>query len=52
MFSGDTMYYKFVSDCSNNDWGYKFTVTGGKLGRFDTGYTILNSVLSMPHVIK
>ena len=48
---GDTIYLKFTSDCSSNDWGYKFTVTGGRLGRFDTGYLILNSVFSLQDVI-
>ena len=46
LFSGDTLYFKFTSDSSNNEWGYKFTVSGGRQGRFDTGYTILNTVLS------
>ena len=35
--SGDTLYYRFMSDMSNTDWGYKFTVTGGHRGRFQTG---------------
>ena len=48
---GDTIYMKFTSDCSSNDWGYKFTVTGGRMGRFDTGYLILNSVFSLKDVI-
>ena len=26
-FDGDTLYFKFHSDGSNNEWGYKFTVT-------------------------
>jgi len=43
---GDTVYYKFISDASNNDWGYKFTVTGGQLGRFETGCGILNGLLA------
>ncbi|XP_077980047.1 zinc finger ZZ-type and EF-hand domain-containing protein 1-like [Glandiceps talaboti] len=43
---GDTLYYKFSSDCSTNDWGYKFTVTGGKMGRFETGYVLLNTILT------
>lgn len=34
---GDTLYYKFMSDMSNTEWGYKFTVTGGYRGRFQTG---------------
>ncbi|XP_033118945.1 zinc finger ZZ-type and EF-hand domain-containing protein 1-like [Anneissia japonica] len=43
---GDTLHYNFSSDCSNNDWGYKFTVTGGQLGRFVTGHILLNEILS------
>ncbi|XP_071963026.1 zinc finger ZZ-type and EF-hand domain-containing protein 1-like isoform X2 [Antedon mediterranea] len=43
---GDTLHYSFTSDCSNNDWGYKFTVTGGQLGRFITGHILLNEILS------
>lgn len=35
--SGDTLYYRFMSDMSNTEWGYKFTVTGGHRGRFQTG---------------
>lgn len=35
--SGDTLYYRFISDMSNTEWGYKFTVTGGYRGRFQTG---------------
>lgn len=34
---GDTLYYRFTSDMSNTEWGYKFTVTAGHLGRFQTG---------------
>lgn len=34
---GDTLYYRFISDMSNTEWGYKFTVTGGHRGRFQTG---------------
>lgn len=26
-----------MSDMSNTEWGYKFTVTGGHRGRFQTG---------------
>ncbi|XP_070581023.1 zinc finger ZZ-type and EF-hand domain-containing protein 1-like [Ptychodera flava] len=43
---GDTLYYKFTADCSNNDWGFKFTVTGGRMGRFETGYVLLNTILT------
>lgn len=35
--AGDTLYYRFTSDMSNTEWGYKFTVTAGHLGRFQTG---------------
>ena len=35
--TGDTLYYRFVADMSNTEWGYKFTVTGGHRGRFQTG---------------
>jgi hypothetical protein len=31
--SGDTLYFVFQSDSTNTDWGWKFTVTGGQLGR-------------------
>ncbi|CAH1794732.1 unnamed protein product [Owenia fusiformis] len=30
---GDTLHYIFQTDCSNTDWGYRFTVTGGCVGR-------------------
>nr|XP_014350788.1 PREDICTED: zinc finger ZZ-type and EF-hand domain-containing protein 1 [Latimeria chalumnae] len=43
---GDTLYYKFTSDMSNTEWGYKFTVTGGHHGRFMTGFEILKQMLS------
>ncbi|OWK15367.1 ZZEF1 [Cervus elaphus hippelaphus] len=33
---GDTLYYRFTSDMSNTEWGYRFTVTAGHLGRFQT----------------
>nr|XP_047143287.1 zinc finger ZZ-type and EF-hand domain-containing protein 1 [Hydra vulgaris] len=46
---GDTIYYQFTSDSSNNDWGWKFVVTGGQLGRFETGCTILSALLSQDH---
>ncbi|XP_071105472.1 zinc finger ZZ-type and EF-hand domain-containing protein 1-like isoform X1 [Haliotis cracherodii] len=46
---GDTVYYKFT--CSSDDgppelWGYKFTITAGTRDSFETGHTILESVLS------
>lgn len=37
LHTGDTLYYRFTSDMSNTEWGYKFTVTAGHLGRFQTG---------------
>ncbi|XP_056909607.1 zinc finger ZZ-type and EF-hand domain-containing protein 1 [Takifugu flavidus] len=42
---GDTLYYRFMSDMSNTEWGYKFTVTGGHRGRFQTGFEILKQML-------
>ena len=49
---GDSLYYKFTSECMSDDCGYKFTVTGGLLDRFNTGYLILNGVLSVPTVVR
>ncbi|XP_071500526.1 zinc finger ZZ-type and EF-hand domain-containing protein 1-like [Diadema antillarum] len=49
---GDTLHYKFQSDSNNTDWGYKLTITGNKLGRFETGYVILNTVLSSPQLAR
>ncbi|KAI5089285.1 zinc finger ZZ-type and EF-hand domain-containing protein 1 isoform X2, partial [Silurus meridionalis] len=43
---GDTLYYRFTSDMSNTEWGYKFTVTGGHRGRFQTGFEILKQMLA------
>ncbi|XP_043938838.1 zinc finger ZZ-type and EF-hand domain-containing protein 1 [Protopterus annectens] len=43
---GDTLYYRFTSDISNTEWGYKFTVSGGHRGRFQTGFEILKQMLS------
>lgn len=51
-FLGDTVYFKFTSHSAATDWGYKFTVTGGKIGRFETGCVILKEVLSVPRVVK
>ncbi|XP_074046652.1 zinc finger ZZ-type and EF-hand domain-containing protein 1 isoform X2 [Macrotis lagotis] len=48
---GDTLYYRFTSDMSNTEWGYKFTVTAGHLGRFQTGFEILKKMLSEERVI-
>uniref|UniRef100_A0AAY4E5U1 Zinc finger ZZ-type and EF-hand domain-containing protein 1 n=1 Tax=Denticeps clupeoides TaxID=299321 RepID=A0AAY4E5U1_9TELE len=43
---GDTLYYRFISDMSNTEWGYRFTVTGGHRGRFQTGFEILKQMLA------
>ncbi|XDV20765.1 hypothetical protein PO909_026027 [Leuciscus waleckii] len=43
---GDTLYFRFISDMSNTEWGYKFTVTGGHRGRFQTGFEILKQMLA------
>ncbi|XP_056664357.1 zinc finger ZZ-type and EF-hand domain-containing protein 1 isoform X4 [Monodelphis domestica] len=48
---GDTLYYRFTSDMSNTEWGYKFTVTAGHLGRFQTGFEILKKMLSEERVV-
>jgi len=46
--TGDTIYYEFVCESGKSDihWGYKFTVTAGTRDSFETGYIILNDVLS------
>ncbi|XP_063002745.1 zinc finger ZZ-type and EF-hand domain-containing protein 1 isoform X1 [Elgaria multicarinata webbii] len=48
---GDTLYYRFTTDMSNTEWGYKFTVTAGHLGRFQTGFEILKQMLSEERVV-
>ncbi|XP_069470819.1 zinc finger ZZ-type and EF-hand domain-containing protein 1 isoform X2 [Ambystoma mexicanum] len=48
---GDTLYYRFTSDVSNTEWGYKFTVTAGHRGRFQTGFEILKQMLSDQRVV-
>ncbi|XP_069827246.1 zinc finger ZZ-type and EF-hand domain-containing protein 1 [Dendropsophus ebraccatus] len=51
---GDTLFYRFTSDMSCTEWGYKFTVAAGHRGRFQTGFEILKQMLSdqrvIPHV--
>lgn len=47
MWPGDTLYYRFTSDMSNTEWGYKFTVTAGHLGRFQTGVCVPLAVLRL-----
>ncbi|XP_037544055.1 zinc finger ZZ-type and EF-hand domain-containing protein 1 [Nematolebias whitei] len=49
---GDTLYYRFMSDMSNTEWGYKFTVTGGHRGRFQTGFEILKQMLANENVLS
>uniref|UniRef100_H2M814 Zinc finger ZZ-type and EF-hand domain containing 1 n=1 Tax=Oryzias latipes TaxID=8090 RepID=H2M814_ORYLA len=49
---GDTLFYKFMSDMSNTEWGYKFTVTGGHRGRFQTGFEILKQMLADDQVLS
>ncbi|XP_061596133.1 zinc finger ZZ-type and EF-hand domain-containing protein 1 isoform X1 [Cololabis saira] len=49
---GDTLYYRFMSDMSNTEWGYKFTVTGGHRGRFQTGFEILKQLLADDQVLN
>uniref|UniRef100_A0A672L7F8 Zinc finger ZZ-type and EF-hand domain containing 1 n=1 Tax=Sinocyclocheilus grahami TaxID=75366 RepID=A0A672L7F8_SINGR len=48
---GDTLYYRFISDMSNTEWGYKFTVTGGHRGRFQTG-TLLSQETVILHKMR
>ncbi|KAK3717323.1 hypothetical protein QZH41_011553, partial [Actinostola sp. cb2023] len=48
---GDMLYYKFTSDSSTNDWGWKFVVYGGQQGRFKTGFSVLNALLSLDNHI-
>ncbi|XP_041807765.1 zinc finger ZZ-type and EF-hand domain-containing protein 1 [Chelmon rostratus] len=49
---GDTLYYRFMSDMSNTEWGYKFTITGGHRGRFQTGFEILKQMLADDQVLS
>ncbi|KAG9492570.1 hypothetical protein GDO78_000848 [Eleutherodactylus coqui] len=48
---GDTLFYRFTSDMSCTEWGYKFTVAAGHRGRFQTGFEILKQMLSDQRVI-
>ncbi|XP_077152606.1 zinc finger ZZ-type and EF-hand domain-containing protein 1 [Ranitomeya variabilis] len=48
---GDTLFYRFTSDMSCTEWGYKFTVAAGHRGRFHTGFEILKQMLSDQRVI-
>ena len=49
--TGDTIYYKFIMEgdsFSVSYWGYKFTVIAGISDSFETGHTILESILASP----
>ena len=49
--AGDTIYYKFIMEgdsFSVSYWGYKFTVVAGISDSFETGHTILESILASP----
>ncbi|XP_053310913.1 zinc finger ZZ-type and EF-hand domain-containing protein 1 isoform X2 [Spea bombifrons] len=48
---GDTLFYRFTSDMSCTEWGYKFTVAAGHRGRFQTGFEIIKQMLSDQRVI-
>ncbi|XP_063809771.1 zinc finger ZZ-type and EF-hand domain-containing protein 1 isoform X2 [Pseudophryne corroboree] len=48
---GDTLYYRFTSDMSCTEWGYKLTVAAGHRGRFQTGFEILKQMLSDQRVV-
>ncbi|MEE6469872.1 hypothetical protein FKM82_008802 [Ascaphus truei] len=48
---GDTLFYRFTSDMSCTEWGYKFTVSAGHRGRFQTGFEILKQMLSDQKVV-
>ena len=50
--AGDTLYFKFTSESGEGQWAYKFNVSGGKAGRFDTGHSILSAVLGIPHSLR
>jgi hypothetical protein len=43
---GDTLYYKFTSDATNNDWGWRFTVIGGRCKRYEIGHHVLSTLLT------
>ncbi|PVD39043.1 hypothetical protein C0Q70_01670 [Pomacea canaliculata] len=52
---GDMVYFKFIMEgdhLSSPYWGYKFTVTAGTRDSFETGYTVLESILSSPVVVS
>ncbi|XP_068124607.1 zinc finger ZZ-type and EF-hand domain-containing protein 1 isoform X2 [Hyperolius riggenbachi] len=49
---GDTLFYRFTSDMSCTEWGYKFTVAAGHRGRFQTGFEILKQMLSDERVVS
>ncbi|KAL8625230.1 hypothetical protein ACOMHN_029988 [Nucella lapillus] len=52
---GDTIYYKFIMEgdsFSVSYWGYKFTVVAGISDSFETGHTILESILASPMALS
>ena len=49
---GDTLHYRFISDYTGADWGFKFTVTGRRVGKFDTGALLLETLLSSPSLTR
>ncbi|XP_044141120.1 zinc finger ZZ-type and EF-hand domain-containing protein 1 isoform X2 [Bufo gargarizans] len=49
---GDTLFYRFTSDMSCTEWGYKFSVAAGHRGRFQTGFEILKQMLSDQRVVR
>jgi len=50
--AGDTLHYRFVSDYAGADWGFKFTVTGRRVGKFDTGSLLLETLLNLPSLTR
>jgi len=52
MWSGDTLHYRFISDYTGVDWGFKFTVTGCRVGQFDIGSQLLETLLTCPSAMR
>lgn len=51
LFPGDTLFYKFIMEGDSFNvsyWGYKFSVVAGISDSFETGHTILESILASP----
>ncbi|KAK7112606.1 zinc finger ZZ-type and EF-hand domain-containing protein 1-like isoform X2 [Littorina saxatilis] len=52
---GDTIYYKYIMESDGFSvpyWGYKFTVVAGISDSFETGHTILESILAAPMALS